>query len=353
MGALLGPWGPCNTASPRPYLPTATCRRELDLLQADRRLQRLSTSRLDLLLAAASYGENLPQVCANGQGQCGVLYETILNHQKVDSAVFRHWVYEALDKGRQKGNALMLVGGSDTGKTTVTQPAAMIFRTMECPQADSFCPLESIRGHELILWHDFRFSPGHPKKSEQGMRLDEGTFNRLLEGLPTRIGVPKSDGSRRDFVYEESAAFIFTGPFALTAWKDGKPDAVETEQIARRIKYVHFSEPAPQRGGIVRGKKDCTVCWARWVLEGELAWRTKSGNELDAFLAGVAAVCSQAVAGPPLAQSNSASSSGAGPAGAVPPANVVDQLRELISWKEQGFVTAAEFECAKRALGLR
>ena len=93
-------------------------------------------------------------------------------YQGFDSATFCHWIFEALEHGRQKGNAVKLVGGKDTGKTTVTQPASMIYKTMECPQADSFCPLEGIRGHELILWHDFRYAPGHPKKEEQGMRLD-------------------------------------------------------------------------------------------------------------------------------------------------------------------------------------
>ena len=96
--------------------------------------------------------------------------------------------------GRRKGNAFMIVEGKDTGKTTVSQPIEDIYKTMKCPQADSFCPLEKIRGHDVLLWQDFRFNPGHPQREEVGLRLDIGTWNRLLEGLPTEIGVPKTDG---------------------------------------------------------------------------------------------------------------------------------------------------------------
>ena len=279
----------------------------------------------------------------NGDGRCDGVYEQILTYQGVSSPMFRHWIYEALRHGRRKGNAVMVVGGRDTGKTTVTQPAAMIYRTMECPQSDSFCPLESIRGHELILWHDFRYSPGHPRKEEQGMRLDEGTFNRLLEGLPTRIGVPKSDGTRRDFVYDESAAFIFTGPFSLTAYRNGAPDAKETEQLACRVRYVHFSRLAPPADAVRRDFKACPVCWARWILSGELDWRAQEGHNIDELTAVPAAVHAR------TAWQTAASSSSTAPA---PGASVVDHLRELIVWRTQGHISEAEFESAKRALGL-
>ena len=154
-------------------------------------------------------------------------------------------IFETLKHGRRKGNAVMIVGGKDTGKTTVTEPARSIFHSMNTPQSDSFCPLQDCRGHELFLWQDFRYSPGHPHKEEQGLRLDEGTWNRLLEGLPTRIGVSKSDGNRADFVYDEDAAFIFTGPFRLVAYRNGFPNDNETEQLTCRMRYVHLQQPAP------------------------------------------------------------------------------------------------------------
>ena len=85
-----------------------------------------------------------------------------------------------------------------------------------------------IRGHELLPWQDLRYAPGHPSKEEQGLRIDEGSWNRWLEGLPTLIGVPKSAGTR-DFVCTEDAGFVFTGPFELTAWLHGVPDEYETD----------------------------------------------------------------------------------------------------------------------------
>ena len=56
------------------------------------------------------------------------------------------------------------------------------------------------------------------------------------EGLPTLIGVAKTDGSRADFVYREDGVFICTGPFKLQAYEGGRVDQCETEQLDCRMK---------------------------------------------------------------------------------------------------------------------
>ena len=119
-------------------------------------------TRLDILLDAATP----EQTCHNGTGACASVYTSILTHQGLSTILFCHGIFSVLDKGRCKGGALMVVGGRDTGKTTVTEPAHLIYRTMKTPQADSFCPLQDIRGHELLLWQDFRSNPGHPRRIE-------------------------------------------------------------------------------------------------------------------------------------------------------------------------------------------
>ena len=220
--------------------------------------------------------------CTNSNGRCADVYESILSFQHVPTEDFRHQVFETLTSGKGKGNALMIVGGRDSGKTTVTQPLYDIFKAMPTPQADSFCPLQNIRGHEVLLWQDFRYSPGHPTKDEQGLRIDEGTWNRLLEGLPTLVGVAKTDGSRADFVVDEEVAFLFTGPFELTAWRNGLPDERETEQLATRLQYVRFNQPTSPRKG--KALKACAICWSRWLLAGELAWARRNTQELDPFM---------------------------------------------------------------------
>jgi len=264
---------------------------------AQERIVRLDKSRLDLLVDAASPYASQPQLaeqCKNGSGVCQETYEAILRYQGIESVSLRHEIFETLRFGRRKGNALMLVGGKDTGKTTLTQPLELIYKTMKRPQADSFCPLEKIRGHELLLWQDFRYNPGHPKgKDEAGLRLDIGTWNILLEGLPTSIGVPKSDGSKSDFVYEEDAPLIATGPFQPTGYKDGVPNEKETEQLTCRMKFTHFRHPAP--GAVDRSFKPCPLCWGRWVLLGEIAWCQSCGEPLDDMLSKV----STALAAPP------------------------------------------------------
>ena len=357
-------------------------------------LRRVDTPRERLLLAALTDGE-----CVNGGSMCGQTYNAIVTYQSIDATTFRHKLYEALVHGRKKGYPLMIVGGNDTGKTTITQPAAVIFKTMPTPQADSFCPLESCRGHELFLWHDFRYNPGHPGRDEQGLRIDEGTWNRLLEGLPTRIGVPKT-GDRTDFLYDEDAAFIFTGPFEMTAYKNGKPDAKETAQLACRVQHVHFST---QSRGVYRGQglQPCPKCWSRWLLEGAVDWeKAAQGRVVDPFLQeaeralvmeaetqtaagrdfhpgfvsgrgsaephdqrpcrGLAAQTQAASSwephsrnGAPLAAAGPVATfpapltAAARPVAAVPAAAFFEQLQSLMDWRGRGWLTEAEFLEAK------
>lgn len=334
------------------------------LHNAPQRLERLEKSRLELLLEAATDPEG---VCANKRCQCCGKYEEILAYQSVDSVSFRHLIFDALKHGRRKGSAVMLVGGKDTGKTTIVQPAALIFHSMETPQSDSFCPLQDIRGHELFLWQDFRYNPGHPRKDEQGLRVDEGTWNRLLEGLPTRIGVAKTDGARGDFVYSEDAAFIFTGPYTMVAYRNGYPDDKETEQLDARVNYVHFKRPCRQ--GLDRTFEHCAKCWSRWILEGELQWEQMNNVPADDFmkkvLAGITgtqsgsgtalsansqvASSSSSMVGPVLTPSSATSHTGSP---ATSQKDFFNQLQSLIEWRAKGCLSEKEFAAAKQKMGL-
>ena len=259
----------------------------------------------------------------------------------------------------------MIVGGKDCGKTTITQPGAKVFQCMPTPQSDSFCPLQNCRGYETFLWQDFRYNPGHPKKDEQGLRIDEGTWNRLLEGLPTLIGVAKTDGSRADFVFDEDVAFLFTGPFELTAYRNGVVDVRETEQIATRIRYVRFDLPAAPRKG--KAPKPCAFCWSRWILFGELQWRCDNGVPLDDFFKKVEAMASGVVAAPsPAPPAVVVSGTTAAPVLpttlAAPPSSSApvaprsqdffEKLSKLIEWHSDGHLSDLEFVAAKRMLAL-
>ena len=328
-----------------------------ELHDAPKALQRMEKSRLDLLLEAAHLEapmQDLPSYCANSAGLCAQTYESILLYQNKLSVEFRHQLFQTLHLGRsQKGNAFMIVGGKDTGKTTLTQPVDAIYKCMQCPQSDSFCPLENIRGHEVLLWQDFRYNPGHPKREEQGMRLDEGTWNRLLEGLPTAIGVPKSDGSRSDFVYVEDTPIICTGPFMLMAYRNGVPDKVETDQLTARMKLWVFGMPAS--GNLDRAFKVCAHCWSRWLLAGEIEWQRCNRPQLDPFASKVAdlmypAGSSSSSALPPTAQV--ATGEPQTLASAASPCNVMTQLARLIEWKTSGLLSDTEFANAKLKLGL-
>lgn len=228
---------------------------------------------------------------------------------------------------------------------------------MPTPQSDSFCPLQNIRGHELFLWQDLRYSPGHPMKDEQGLRIDEGTWNRLLEGLPTLIGVAKTDGGRSDFVFDEDAGFLFTGPFELTAWRNGRPDERETKQLACRMQYIRFNRPAPPRHG--RSPKPCPFCWSRWILLGQLAWLQSQELPLDEFMQRIATTLGApgAVALDRESAGRAEEPTGPPPApGPAPPVSAPDALFErlscLIQWRTAGHLSESEFNLAKFQLGL-
>ena len=341
-------------------------------------LSKLDKSRLDILVDACQFDgtkEVHLQQCANGNCRCAGMFESVLDYHKIDSNTFRHSLFETIQFGRRKGNALMIYGGSDTGKTTVVEPLNEIFKCMKCPQADSFCPCENIRGHDVLLWQDFRYNPGHPKFDEKGLRLDIGTWNRLTEGLDTPIGVPKSDGQRSDFVYTETAPLICTGPFQPTGYLNGFPNERETDQLRRRMKFFHFWRPAPEQGQD-RSFKPCALCWSRWLLDGEIAWQKSQGNELDPFLAKVAAqfkgpapVALRPEADGAEACSVPESSGQAQPSSEQQPSNapvellaqlptkadrstLVESLCQLVAWRREGLLSATEFQNAKNKLGL-
>ena len=344
-----------------------------ELHDAANHLARMEQTRMEVLLEAAS---STQAVCVNDQSKCADVYNQMLDHQGVDNTVFRHMLVAALQHGRHKGNAVMIVGGTNTGKTTITQPADLIYRCMPTPQSDSFCPLQDIRGFEVFLWHDLRYNPGHPHKDEQGLRIDEGTWNRFLEGLPTRIGVSKSDAPHADFVYGQDAAFISTGPFNMAAYRNGKPDATETEQLGTRVNYIEFKRPSPHT---LSSCKPCALCWSRWLLEGELEWQHTQGVTPSAFWLKVATALGQSrasrvalpfasttatasnapqgqtpsSAAATLTSRNATTSSSSGSAGQVAPGTpFFNQLSSLIDWRAKGFISDTEFVNAKRKLGL-
>jgi hypothetical protein len=316
------------------------------LYETPERMQRLDKSRIEILLEVAT-GDG--RLCENGDGACSNMYNAVLDYQGVCQLEFCHVIFNALHHGRRKGNAVMIVGGKDTGKTTVTEPARDIFHCMSTPQSDSFCPLQNARGHEVFLWQDLRYNPGHPQKEMQGLRLDEGTWNRLLEGLPTNIGVAKSDASRGDFTYNEDASFIFTGPFELKAYRGHYVDEKETEQLACRMKYIFFSRAAPQVRN--RGFKHCPMCWSRWILKGEAQWQRLRGIAPDSFLQKVlSAIPVECVQGVGATQPVLPVCLAQGSADVAPVR--FERLREMIAWHEQGYLTNAQFESAKLAMGL-
>ena len=117
---------------------------------------------------------------------------------------FRHAILCALDLGRRlgdlrmKGNAVMIVGGKDSGKSTITDPMFVLYKCFGTPPASSNCPLMRCRGHEVFLWQDFRYLPGKPGSAEESG--NRSTMDRLHHISPMArplVSMPCRGGRKR------------------------------------------------------------------------------------------------------------------------------------------------------------
>jgi len=253
----------------------------------------------------------------------------------------------------------MVVGGKDSGKTTITLPLRLIFKCFITPPASSTAPLLNCRGHELFLWQDFRYFPGKPgRKEDVGLQIDEGCFNRLLEGEPTLIEVPKNAGV--DFVFSEDTPFVATGPFEFQAYKDGVPNAYETDQLATRMQYFHFGKSVPvkeQNDSL----KPCAACYAKWLLHGEIVHRAHHGKHASSTTTIVEEAHALLFPGPyalkgygvMLQTKASSSSAGSGSSSSTAlgagsgEKRTYEKLREVVEWKREGLLSEEEFAKAK------
>lgn len=90
------------------------------LVEAPERLERLAKTRLEILLDAAM---STSGACANESGRCASTYRSIVTHQGVDPADFCHLLFAALEAGRRKGSAVMIVGvGTPARLPSPSQP---------------------------------------------------------------------------------------------------------------------------------------------------------------------------------------------------------------------------------------
>jgi hypothetical protein len=215
---------------------------------------------------------------------------------------------------------------------------------------------------------DFRYSPGKPgRKDDVGLQLDEGSFNRILEGEPALVEVPKNEGF--DFVFDEDTPFVATGPFELVVYKNGVPNAYETGQLATRLQYVHFTKSIAKEAQNDT-RNPCGRCYAKWLLHGEATYREKNSKHplsttpifevaretlfpgrfgLQSFAAAMVRDSRKSR----VDSGDSASSSSMDTTRtsvAAQQKTAFERMKELVAWKEQGLVDEEEFKVLKRKM---
>ena len=181
-------------------------------------------------------------------------------------------------------------------------------------------------------------------------------MNRLLEGLPTLIHMPKNEGP--DFVFEEDTPFVATGPYKLVAYKNKVVDDHETEQLTTRITYFPF-EKSIEKANQRKTFAPCGKCWAKWLLHGEILYRQQHGkhqlSQTDAVEKAKAALFpteedlalySQQIS--PAAQKRTATGPpSTPPRGKSASSGSFSELEKLMQWRQAGLLNKEEFEKAK------
>ena len=132
----------------------------------------------------------------------------------------------------------------------------------------------------------------------------------------------------------------------LVAYRNRRPDARETEQLTTRVRYVTFNNeaPPPQKHKL----KQCSFCWACWVLQGELRWQTRAGVDLDPYMASVQSLLRDVQ--PDAAAPHAAHLKKEGEHATGGTELTFEKLVQLIEWRRAGFLSDQELQIAKRAL---
>ena len=96
---------------------------------------------------------------ANCVDQCNGKWLTcakqVLRQNNFNISVFADSVREAIIKGRQKNNNIMLVGPTNCGKSFLLSPLELIFKTFMNPACEKYAWLE-LGDKEVAFLNDFR-----------------------------------------------------------------------------------------------------------------------------------------------------------------------------------------------------
>ena len=166
-----------------------------------------------------------------------------------------------MEAGRKKMRNVCLVGGPNSAKSYIFKPLSLIFKTYTRPDGGSY-QLAVILDKEIVFLNDFEYDDDAKKWCAWQY------FKRFLEGEALTVACPKNRGGNQEF--KSSAPVFITAPQEIALYRGKKKDAYETDQMDKRVKYIHLPYGIPQES--LREVDPCAHCGARLYLEGSTGY---------------------------------------------------------------------------------
>ena len=281
-----------------------------DVLDAPERMRLKSMSLVDKLAHAAVS----LQCCCQGRWAPGAA--NLLGNNGHDPAAFCAAVRRALQVGARRGVNVACYGQGGCGKSALLEPLEQIFAAMPKPQRGSTFSFTGLVDCDIILWQDYEHHE------------DTLCFTDLLSTLCGESFGLRVPGCANAKCRNVAPAF-YSGRTPIRAThRDPVAKAELNGMMDERFQEFHCSAPMPKHLRQADWPA-CGRCAAEFYLNGPAARAPPSMLPADA---------SAACGGP---------SAGPGPAAA---ATMAEALAKVSSLRASGFLSAAEFQAAKRRL---
>ena len=157
-----------------------------------------------------------------------------LTMNKIEMVTYAKAVYDCLYEGQVKGKNIMLVGRSNTGKTSMLKPLQKIFKDhlFENPSRDRY-GWKGVEKSQVMLLNDFRWT-------KETIALSD--FLNLLEGETVKLPTPKNH-------FPDDIVILVTNDIPILATSAGKIEynrfspnyREETEMMDKRWRIFEFS----------------------------------------------------------------------------------------------------------------
>ena len=182
----------------------------------------------------------------------------MLRQNNFNVNVFADAVREAIIKGRQKNNNIMLVGPTNCGKSFLLNPLELIFKTFMNPASGKYAWVD-LGDKEVAFLNDFRWTP-------EIIQWEE--LLNLLEGQTVHLPRPKNMFSSDLCIARTNTIPIFaTGkePIKYIGKYNTSCDR-ETDTMTTMWKYFTFTHQIPVHEA--KQLSPCPHCFSVLIMAG-------------------------------------------------------------------------------------